>query len=131
MRVFTFIEEHKSVYTDKSKRSKPQSDATRLGEMTNIAKTKKEYTANKKEIEQLRTELQKLMDKEDDELPQLQILLGAVTAEMNRLQEVTCDIVHSTTVVELHENGGQLFGWPWAKKAAREKQIATETDVIE
>lgn len=33
--------------------------------------------------------------------------------------------------IELYENGGELFGWSWAKKATREKQIATETDVIE
>ena len=45
--------------------------------------------------------------------------------------DVTRDIVHSTKVIELHENGGELFGWSWAKKAAREKQIATETGVIE
>ena len=31
----------------------------------------------------------------------------------------------------INENGGELFGWSWAKKAAREKQIATETGVIE
>ena len=42
--------------------------------------------------------------------------------------DVTRDIVHSTTVIELHENGGELFGWSWAKKATREKQIAAETD---
>lgn len=35
--------------------------------------------------------------------------------------DVTRDIVHSTKVIELHENGGELFGWSWAKKAAREK----------
>ena len=45
--------------------------------------------------------------------------------------DVTRNIVHSTKVIELHENGGELFGWSWAKKAAREKQIATETGVIE
>lgn len=45
--------------------------------------------------------------------------------------DVTRDIVHSTKIIELHENGGELFGWSWAKKAAREKQIATETGVIE
>lgn len=45
--------------------------------------------------------------------------------------DVTSDIVHSTKVIELHENGGELFGWSWAKKAAREKPIATETGVIE
>lgn len=45
--------------------------------------------------------------------------------------DVTRDIIHSTKIIELHENGGELFGWSWAKKAAREKQIATETGVIE
>ena len=45
--------------------------------------------------------------------------------------DVTRDIVYSTKIIELHENGGELFGWSWAKKAAREKQIATETGVIE
>ncbi len=38
--------------------------------MTNVARTKKEYNANEKEIERLRTELQKLMDREDAELSQ-------------------------------------------------------------
>ncbi len=68
--VFAFIEEYKSVYDDKSKRTKVRDDATKLGEMTNVAKTKKEYNANEKEIERLRAELQKLMDREDAELSQ-------------------------------------------------------------
>ena len=45
--------------------------------------------------------------------------------------DVTRDIVYSTKVIELHENGGELFGWSWEKEAAREKQIATETGMIE
>lgn len=68
--VFAFIEEYKRVYDDKSKRTKIREDATKLGEMTNVAKTKKEYSANEKEIEHLRTELQKLLDKEDAKLSQ-------------------------------------------------------------
>lgn len=68
--VFAFIEEYKNVYDDKSKRTKVRGDATKLGEMTNVAKTKKEYNANEKEIERLRAELQKLMDREDAELSQ-------------------------------------------------------------
>lgn len=68
--VFAFIEEYKRVYDDKSKRTKIREDATKLGEMTNVAKTKKEYSTNEKEIEHLRTELQKLMDKEDAKLSQ-------------------------------------------------------------
>lgn len=68
--VFAFIEEYKRVYDDKSKRTKIREDATKLGEMTNVAKTKKEYSANEKEIEHLRTELQKLMDREDAKLSQ-------------------------------------------------------------
>lgn len=66
--VFAFIEEYKSVYDDKSKRTKVRDDATKLGEMTNVARTKKEYNANEKEIERLKAELQKLMDREDAEL---------------------------------------------------------------
>lgn len=68
--VFAFIEEYKSVYDDKSKRTKVRDDATKLGEMTNVARTKKEYNANEKEIERLKEELQKLMDREDAELSQ-------------------------------------------------------------
>ena len=68
--VFAFIEEYKSVYDDKSKRTKVRDDATKLGEMTNVARTKKEYNANEKEIERLKAELKKLMDREDAELSQ-------------------------------------------------------------
>ena len=68
--VFAFIEEYKSVYDDKSKRTKVRDDATKLGEMTNVARTKKEYNANEKEIERLKAELQKLMDREDAKLSQ-------------------------------------------------------------
>lgn len=68
--VFAFIEEYKSVYDDKSKRTKVRDDATKLGEMTNVARTKKEYNANEKEIERLKAELQELMDREDAELSQ-------------------------------------------------------------
>ena len=66
--VFAFIKEYKNVYEDKSKRSKLRDDATRLGEMTNVAKNKTEYKANEKEIDRLRTEYQKLMDREESEL---------------------------------------------------------------
>ena len=45
--------------------------------------------------------------------------------------EVTRDIVQSTKVIELYENGGELFGWSWAKKATEEKQVAIETKVTE
>lgn len=68
--VFAFIEEYKNVYDDKNKRTKVRDDATKLGEMTNVARTKKEYNANEKEIERLKAELQKLMDREDAELSQ-------------------------------------------------------------
>ena len=68
--VFAFIEEYKNVYDDKNKRTKVRDDATKLGEMTNVARTKKEYNANEKEIERLMAELQKLMDREDAELSQ-------------------------------------------------------------
>lgn len=68
--VFAFIEEYKTVYDDKSKRTKVRDDATKLGEMINVARTKKEYNANEKEIERLKAELQKLMDREDAELSQ-------------------------------------------------------------
>lgn len=30
--------------------------------------------------------------------------------------QTTQDIIEATTVIELHENGGKLFGWSWAKK---------------
>lgn len=46
--VFAFIEEYKSVYDDKSKRSKVRDDATKLGEMTNVAKTRKNITPMKR-----------------------------------------------------------------------------------
>ena len=68
--VFAFIEEYKNVYDDKSKRTKVRDDATKLGEMTNVARTKKEYNSNEKEIERLKAELQKLMDREDAKLSQ-------------------------------------------------------------
>ena len=35
------------------------------------------------------------------------------------------------TAIELYENGGELFGWSWAKKATEEKQVAIETKVTE
>lgn len=54
---FVFIEEYKSVYDDKSKRTKVRNDATKLGEITNVARTKKEYNANETEIEHLKAEL--------------------------------------------------------------------------
>ena len=71
-KVYSFIAEYKSVYDDKSKRSKLRKDATDLGEMTNVAKTKTEYKANAKEIERLKAELQKLMDTEDADLSEEQ-----------------------------------------------------------
>lgn len=44
-------------------------------------------------------------------------------------QETTVLATISPSIKEQY--GGELFGWSWAKKAAREKQIATENGVIE
>ena len=41
--------------------------------------------------------------------------------------QTTQDIIDATTVIELHENGGELFGWSWAKKT-KEMQEVKATD---
>ena len=40
--------------------------------------------------------------------------------------QTTQDIIDATTVIELYENGGELFGWSWAKKT-KEMQEVKET----
>lgn len=37
--------------------------------------------------------------------------------------QTTQDIIAATTVIKLHENGGELFGWSWAKKTAEMQGI--------
>ena len=37
--------------------------------------------------------------------------------------QTTQDIIDATTVIELHENGGELFGWSWAKKTKEMQEV--------
>lgn len=52
-----------------------------------------------------------------EEITQLQVVETSINQEIKHLN----DYIY----------GGELFGRSWAKKATKEKQIATETDVIE
>ena len=110
--VFAFIEEYKSVYDDKSKRTKVRDDATKLGEMTNVAKTKKEYNANKKEIERLRTELQKLMDREDAELSQEETdnldKASEIKGQLTVLKRRRSRLVSQLNAVKANMSGGYV-----------------------
>ena len=110
--VFAFIEEYKSVYNDKSKRSKVRDDATKLGEMTNVARTKKEYNANEKEIERLRTELQKLMDREDAELSQEETdnldKASEIKGQLTVLKRRRSRLVSQLNAVKANMSGGLL-----------------------
>lgn len=40
----------------------------------------------------------------------------------NTFYEITRNIVHETTIIELKADGGELFGWSWAEKKPEEKQ---------
>ena len=40
--------------------------------------------------------------------------------------EYTAQTVYNTRVIELQDNGGELFGWSWAKK----KKEDQETDAL-
>lgn len=110
--VFAFIEEYKSVYDDKSKRTKVRDDATKLGEMTNVAKTKKEYNANEKEIERLRTELQKLMDREDAELSQEETdnldKASEIKGQLTVLKRRRSRLVSQLNAVKANMSGGYV-----------------------
>lgn len=108
--VFAFIEEYKNVYDDKNKRTKVRDDATKLGEMTNVAKTKKEYNANEKEIERLRTELQKLMDREDAELSQEETdnldKVSEIKGQLTVLKRRRSRLVSQLNAVKANMSGG-------------------------
>lgn len=68
MNVYTFIQEYKDIYEKKDARNKARKKATDLGELTNIAKNKTQYTANEQEIYALETQLAALINKEDADL---------------------------------------------------------------
>lgn len=108
--VFAFIEEYKSVYDDKSKRTKVRDDATKLGEMTNVARTKKEYNANEKEIERLKAELQKLMDREDAELSQEETdnldKASEIRGQLTVLKRRRSRVVSQLNAVKANMSGG-------------------------
>ena len=108
--VFAFIKEYKTVYDDKSKRTKVRDDATKLGEMTNVAKTKKEYNANEKEIESLRAELQKLMDREDAELSQEETdnldKASEIRGQLTVLKRRRSRLVSQLNAVKAYMSGG-------------------------
>ena len=42
--------------------------------------------------------------------------------------EFTSKTVYNTRVIELYDNGGELFGWSWAKKAKDDKESSAETE---
>lgn len=42
--------------------------------------------------------------------------------------EYTAKTVYDTRVIELHDNGGELFGWSWAKKAEESSETESTTD---
>lgn len=108
--VFAFIEEYKNVYDDKNKRTKVRDDATKLGEMTNVARTKKEYNANEKEIERLMAELQKLMDREDAELSQEETdnldKASEIRGQMTVLKRRRSRLVSQLNAVKANMSGG-------------------------
>jgi len=41
----------------------------------------------------------------------------------NAFYEITRNIVHETTIIELKADGGELFGWSWAEKKPTVKQL--------
>ena len=108
--VFSFISEYKSVYEDKSKRKRLRKNATDLGEMTNVAKTKTEYKANAKEIERLKAELQKLMDKEDAELSKEQTdsldKASEIRGQLTVLKRRRSRLVSQLNAVKANMTGG-------------------------
>lgn len=108
--VFAFIEEYKNVYDDKSKRTKVRDDATKLGEMTNVARTKKEYNSNEKEIERLKAELQKLMDREDAKLSQEEKdnldKASEIRGQMTVLKRRRSRLVSQLNAVKANMSGG-------------------------
>lgn len=43
--------------------------------------------------------------------------------------EYTAKTVYDTRVIELHSDGGELFGWSWAKKTENESgEVPSEDD---
>lgn len=112
--VFAFIEEYKNVYDDKSKRTKVRDDATKLGEMTNVARTKKEYNSNEKEIERLKAELQKLMDREDAKLSQEEKdnldKASEIRGQMTVLKRRRSRLVSQLNAVKANMSGGLVSG---------------------
>lgn len=108
--VYSFIAEYKSVYDDKSKRSKLRKDATDLGEMTNVAKTKTEYKANAKEIERLKAELQKLLDTEDADLSEEQTnnldKASEIRGQLTVLRRKRSRLVSQLNAVKANMTGG-------------------------
>jgi hypothetical protein len=43
----------------------------------------------------------------------------------NTFYEITRNIVHETTIIELKADGGELSGWSWAEKKPEEKKPET------
>lgn len=128
--VFAFIEEYKNVYDDKSKCTKVRDDATRLGEMTNVAKTKEEYNANEKEIERLRTEFQKLMDREDAELSQEETdnldKASEIRVQLTILKRRRSRLVSQLNAVKANMSGG-LF--PVEEELSEQSEFFPDVDV--
>lgn len=63
--VYGLIKEYEDFYKEKNKRKTVRKQATDIGEIVTIAKTKKQVKENEQEIERLKKELEELSEKED------------------------------------------------------------------
>ena len=66
--VYSLVKEYEEYYKDKNKRKTVRKQATDIGEIVTIAKTKKQVKENEKEIERLTQELSELTDQEDSKI---------------------------------------------------------------
>ena len=66
--VYNLVKEYEDFYKAKNKRKTVRTNATNMGELVTVARTKKQVKANLKEIEELEKKLEELLNTEDSSL---------------------------------------------------------------
>lgn len=80
--VYDLVKEYEDFYKSKNKRKTVRTNATNMGELVTVARTKKQVKANEKEIEELEAKLEELLNSEDSSLAEKD------TAQLDKAAEI-------------------------------------------
>lgn len=128
--VYNLVKEYEDYYKDKNKRKTVRKQATDIGEIVTIAKTKKQVKENEKKIERLTQELESLTNQEDSKLAEQD------TANLDKASEIKGQLTvlrrkHTRLVSQLNAVKANLDGdlTPTSEDIDELQQYFPEVDI--